>query len=1126
MGKSSTSEEQVAVKLKAESVIPPAAAPPLSSRARWIRRLIYVAMLVLFLPTLLTVSGFLPSVLKAVHPRLAGVTRFDSAVLHWWSPVEIRGLVISDATAAVPDAVPAASVGKAVTANSADRLSADLLKAESVVTRQPLWRLAMNLGRGAEVVVQRPELNLVVRDGRTNLETTLLQVFGESDSSNTQGFPVSVEFVDGRVTLQSADDAFAGATLAGISGHFSTTGNLSELPDVALVASLGNDHRAPVGAADDRFTAESRRNGVNPRIAATLDELAADFPLQPFDDPADDAAASNSGTDTGLQNSPAISVRMKPASDDGTAGQIAVDTQWLALTELQPLIDRVLPGTRCSGNVSCRMQVRMLGSTLSDGIAGRLQVAGRDVRWSDPSWADGEFLSLDRCSMNGAVAIAEDGIVLNQLRLQSSVAEFSGSGEVQIAKSDPLLNIIKSADRTGTADSAQAVTDAEAASAGQVVLQGRVDVAELSSMLPKTLLLRPGITISEGAVRFAVKVNRDSAAAGTKFDAESLRWQAAVETTPIQAVDNGRRLNWDSPIRADAVGRCSPSSWSLDRSRLTGNFGTVTIDPIDRQQIDRGLAVAGTVNPDRLWQDVSQLLDVPRPGITSDVDIQATIATAPGRVRLADVLLKSGSLLVSSPRLVVSSQASIVDMFSGSLHVEGSGAALRTLVAPWHSADWLAPGSQVTADLLGEPDQLLHLQAQIQPPTAAFREASVYRTISSTASATAVPAPSSFVIDQATVDLQLAIDESGAAFQIHNGRVDVPGLKAIVNGLLTTPGGVLQTDLTVDADYDLDVLSRRLLQDPEQNIQLSGTGHDQFRITGAPSLLTPGDVARSQANSAGSGLTPLTASGSIAWASGRLYGLPLGPGTAVATLENGQLRTEPIHCSISTGEAHVLPLYDLTTSQLQLATGSRVENIDVTQELTREWLGYVAPLLSDAAQVHGSFSARVHRFLYDLNRPEASTIQAVLTVHSATASPGSSLASLLQAVELVQPGKSLVRDITMPAQDIAFELRDGMIVHDSAVLELAGYQLRSSGGVGLNHQIQVSLDVPLERSQGQSSGTARTVTVPVTGTIGQPQIDTAGLVQNLGAGRIQQELDKRINGQLDQQLNKLFDKIR
>ena len=58
----------------------------------------------------------------------------------------------------------------------------------------------------------------------------------------------------------------------------------------------------------------------------------------------------------------------------------------------------------------------------------------------------------------------------------------------------------------------------------------------------------------------------------------------------------------------------------------------------------------------------------------------------------------------------------------------------------------------------------------------------------------------------------------------------------------------------------------------------------------------------------------------------------------------------------------------------ELGAGSRVENVNVTPELCREWLGFVAPMLADAADVNGQLSMRVERFLWDLNAPQNSDV--------------------------------------------------------------------------------------------------------------------------------------------------------
>jgi hypothetical protein len=223
-----------------------------------------------------------------------------------------------------------------------------------------------------------------------------------------------------------------------------------------------------------------------------------------------------------------------------------------------------------------------------------------------------------------------------------------------------------------------------------------------------------------------------------------------------------------------------------------------------------------------------------------------------------------------------------------------------------------------------------------------------------------------------------------------------------------------------------------------------------------------------------------------------------------------------------------MPQYDLAGSQLQLGTGSRVQNLQLTPELCRTWLGYVAPMLADTAEVNGTVSVRVERFLWDFNAPENSDVQAQLTIHQAEASPGNSLSTLLEVVDLLRrsgdasPGLTQ-RSLVLPEQTIPVQVRQGYVTHDGLVMDLNGYRMRTSGAVGLNKQLQMTIDVPLEKSTADGAG--RSIKVPLRGTISLPQPDTGALLQNLGTQKIQEKLGDQVDKTLNKQLNKLFDKF-
>jgi hypothetical protein len=365
----------------------------------------------------------------------------------------------------------------------------------------------------------------------------------------------------------------------------------------------------------------------------------------------------------------------------------------------------------------------------------------------------------------------------------------------------------------------------------------------------------------------------------------------------------------------------------------------------------------------------------------------------------------------------------------------------------------------------------------------------------------------------------------GQQFEIQKGSVQLPGIAALVTGTIDVPAGDMLVDLAADTSYDLDILSRRLLT-ADSGLLFSGKGRDTFKLTGAPSALygTPSGSASSK------GQTPasLKGSGTVQWTSASAWGLQAGPASIQTTLDNGLLRCSPIQCSLNGGEMNIMPQYDLANSRLQLGTGSRVQNLKVTPELCREWLGYVAPMLADTAQVDGDVSARFERFLWDFNTPEHSDALGQLTIHRAQAAAGSSLATILQVIDLLRKSsdssQSLAeRTLVLPEQTVPVQIRQGFVAHKGLIMELSGYRLETSGAVGLNKQLQMTIDVPLEKSTASANG--RSVKIPLRGTISQPQPDTVALLQNLGAQKIQEKIGDQVDKNLNKQLNKLFEKF-
>jgi hypothetical protein len=98
------------------------------------------------------------------------------------------------------------------------------------------------------------------------------------------------------------------------------------------------------------------------------------------------------------------------------------------------------------------------------------------------------------------------------------------------------------------------------------------------------------------------------------------------------------------------------------------------------------------------------------------------------------------------------------------------------------------------------------------------------------------------------------------------------------------------------------------------------------------------------------------------------------------------------------------------------------------------------------------------------------------------------------------------------------QLVQGWVQHENLAMDLAGYRVTSSGAVGMNQQLQMTLNVPLEK---QSAG-GRALPIPLRGSILAPQPDLAGFLQQAGGQQLQKQLQNQLDKAVNGQLQKLF----
>ncbi len=983
-----------------------------------IRMLMLVTLFVLLAPSLITWTGVAPTVLRQLAPQLADAVQFQSLTLHWWTPVEIRQLEVADLSGSVTEP-----------------REGRLLTVPRISTAQPLWQIAQMLGRGAEILIEDPELRLESSAEGSNLLTTIDRLVGTQPEGGTGS-----SLPELRIRIRR------GAVFAEYRTESPALPDFEE-PLAAVMRDVECSVRLQTA---DRFPALS--------LTARLEDAggAADLELH-FD----------------------------PQADESGRQKLQAGATRLNLAALRPFLQAAGVGLEAEGEISGGLDARVAGTSLASGLAGRLLLNGTGIRFRSSSWSDGEWIRLGAVKAEGAVALAADGLAVDELSLNSDCLTISGNGELRTSSSSK-------------------------ASSGQLELVCTAALPELINPLKKTLGVAHAVTVSSGQLNLSLR-------APTSVDGQ---WDLTAGTSELQ-VHNAGGLQVVPSLRLTAAGTLVEGSPRLGTAELTAPCGSLDCQPQDELWL-----VSGNLDPQQLWQLLSQFAEIPAPGLKSSLKFRTLAGIADEAVQLNDLTVTSADLKCFGRALRIPYGAG-VGMPAGLLELQGSAPAIKTLAGPWHDAWWLSEQASVECSVEVAPGKPLGLRFRATPLQLANTAANAVRSVSSRRPSVPTSAQSSmiseqaFIVDEAELQLSLLPMSNGTDYEITAGRLSLPGLQADLSGSVTVKDAGVLVNAAAETQYDLAVLQTRMFT-PDSGVQLSGAGTTQLKFTGDPLVYT-------ETTPPAGGPARFTGSGRIAWQRITCRGVELGPAEADLKLADYLLESAPIQCSLNGGQAVVTPQYDLWGSRVALGAGSRVEQLQLNRDFCEAWLSYINPLLADAVEVQGALSVRVEQLLWDFNSVTDCHAVGELTIHEAAAAPGSGLTPLLAVLEAAKKRDLAAAvsvdtsrfQVAMPLQRIPFRVEQGMVRHEGLQLEAAGYRLASSGAVGLGGQLQLTLDVPLEKV---ASG-GRTARLPVRGTISRPQPDTAALVQTLAADQLQKRLGDKVDRTVNQQLNRLLERF-
>jgi hypothetical protein len=314
-------------------------------------------------------------------------------------------------------------------------------------------------------------------------------------------------------------------------------------------------------------------------------------------------------------------------------------------------------------------------------------------------------------------------------------------------------------------------------------------------------------------------------------------------------------------------------------------------------------------------------------------------------------------------------------------------------------------------------------------------------------------------------------------------------------GQIQPAGSTRQVQLEGHLSYDLAKVQRLLQPYTGTGLQLAGAKTTPFSVAGP--LTAPAGLPSDQATTAW--VRQFVGRGEIGWDWINAYGMQVGRGTLAMELRDGVLNCAPVDLAVGNGRVHLAPVVNLTSAatELQMPAGVVVDHVELSPEMCRQAVGYVAPLLAGVTQSQGEISLALDACRIPLAQPTTGDAIGRLTLHTVQVSSGpiiQEMASLIGTTAALQ---------AKPDCEVQFRMVNGRVYHQGLELSMPGITLRTQGSVGFDQSLALLVDMPIPAQWLAQTGLTtqlqnQALRVPLAGTLSRPALDGGEVQRQLG----------------------------
>ncbi len=258
----------------------------------------------------------------------------------------------------------------------------------------------------------------------------------------------------------------------------------------------------------------------------------------------------------------------------------------------------------------------------------------------------------------------------------------------------------------------------------------------------------------------------------------------------------------------------------------------------------------------------------------------------------------------------------------------------------------------------------------------------------------------------------------------------------------------------------------------------------------------------------GAFLANLSGGADLGFDSAEMMGLKFSAVETKVSFDKGKMDIKPFETTVNEGKLRFGGSADFAKepSFLRLSEPMQIiENVKLTDEMTRELLVYLNPIFSKQVGVTGNVDFSCDQMALPLRGGSKNDM--VLAGNVAMQNVRLQPRGLLSFLN--NPGK-----VTVNPTD--FMLRDGVLSYDDMQVDIGDNPLNFGGKIWLDKRMDMKMVLPWTLAGdtvnvGQSSSSRR-ITVPLEGTVDDPKFDMASVIQSQAGALLEEQLKKVLGG--------------